>query len=54
MSTKFKTTTLALAVSLALGTVQSYAAEDDASKAKEKNIATEYVVLDLNICCRFK
>tara|TARA_R110001583_G_scaffold6086_2_gene31767 strand:+ start:3239 stop:5818 length:2580 start_codon:yes stop_codon:yes gene_type:complete len=44
MSTKFKTTTLALAVSLALGTVQSYAAEDDASKVKAKNIEKIVVV----------
>jgi len=35
MSIKFKTTTLALAVSLALGTVQSYAAENDGAKEKE-------------------
>ncbi|MFT5851602.1 MAG: iron complex outermembrane receptor protein [Colwellia sp.] len=44
MSTKFKTTTLALAVSLALGTVQSYAAEDDASKVKEKDFEKIVVV----------
>jgi iron complex outermembrane receptor protein len=42
MSIKFKTTTLALAVSLALGTVQSYAAENDG--AKEKDIERVAVV----------
>jgi iron complex outermembrane receptor protein len=35
MTIKFKTTTLALAVSLALGTVQSSAAESDAAKEKK-------------------
>jgi iron complex outermembrane receptor protein len=35
MSIKFKTTTLALAVSLALGTVQSYAAENNGAKVKD-------------------
>jgi iron complex outermembrane receptor protein len=35
MSIKFKTTTLAIAVSLALGTVQSYAAESDGAKDKD-------------------
>jgi iron complex outermembrane receptor protein len=35
MSIKFKTTTLALAVSLALGTVQSSAAENDGAKDKD-------------------
>jgi iron complex outermembrane receptor protein len=44
MSTKFKTTTLALAVSLALGTVQSYAAEGDASNVKEKDFEKIVVV----------
>jgi iron complex outermembrane receptor protein len=35
MSIKFKTTTLALAVSLALGTAQSYAAEGDVAKEQK-------------------
>ena len=44
MSTKFKTTTLALAVSLALGNVQLHAAEDTSAKTKVKKVERIAVV----------
>ncbi len=43
MSNKFRTGTLALAVSMALGTVSAYAAEDTKSKA-EKDVEKIVVV----------
>ena len=44
MSNKFRTGTLALAVSMALGTVSAYAAEDDAKAVKEKSVERIAVV----------
>jgi iron complex outermembrane receptor protein len=44
MSTKFKTTTLALAVSLALGNVHVYAAEETSDKAQVKKVERIAVV----------